>query len=390
MREANSMTQPKAAPGATIGEPHSQELGTLSQRQLMSLKFRRHRLAVWSGFIVLGFYLMAAFCEFLAPYSLTDRHITHLYAPPQPVRFIGPDGLHLRPFVYGLKGVRHPQTLQKLYLEDRSQIYPLRFFAEGPPYRLWGLFETRIHLLGVDPGGTLFLLGTDSTGRDMLSRIAYGSRISLTIGLIGISLTFFVGLAVGAISGYAGGWLDNLIQRLIEILRSFPAIPLWMALAAALPATWSPLQVYFGITLLLSFVAWTDLARVVRGKILSLREEDYATAALLVGASRSRIILRHLLPGFASHIVVSLTLALPAMILAETALSFLGLGLRPPITSWGVLLQEAQNVQAVALHPWLLTPALFVILAVMAFNFVGDGLRDAADPYNVSSPHPRQ
>ena len=373
-KKANPMTQPKAANDA-------QELGSLSQWQLMSLRFRRHRLAVWSSFLVLAFYLVALFCEFLAPYTLTARDIEYLYAPPQPVRFIGPDGLHLRPFVYGLKGMRHPQTLQKLYVEDTSRIYSVRFFAKGPSYRLWGLFETNIHLLGVDPGGTLFLLGTDSLGRDLFSRILYGARISLTIGLVGVALTFVFGLLVGALSGYYGGWLDNLIQRLIEILRSFPSIPLWMALSAALPVTWSPLQIYFGITVVLSLLGWTGLARVVRGKILSLREEDYATAALLAGASRMRIILRHLLPGFTSHIVVSLTLALPGMILGETALSFLGLGLRPPITSWGVLLQEAQNVQAVALHPWLLTPALFVVVAVLAFNFVGDGLRDAADPY---------
>ena len=373
MSEANPMTQPQAENEA--------ELGSLSHWQLMSLRFRRHRLAVWSGFLVLAFYLVALFCEFLAPYTLADWDIEYLYAPPQRVRFIGPDGLHLRPFVYSLKGIRHPQTLHKLYVEDTSRIYPVRFFAEGPSYRLWGLFETNIHLLGVDPGGTLFFFGTDSLGRDLFSRILYGARISLTIGLIGVALTFVFGLSVGALSGYYGGWLDNLIQRLIEILRSFPSIPLWMALSAALPVTWSPLQIYFGITVVLSLLGWTGLARVVRGKILSLREEDYAIAALLAGASRTRIILRHLLPGFTSHIVVSLTLALPGMILGETALSFLGLGLRPPITSWGVLLQEAQNVQAVALHPWLLTPALFVVVAVLAFNFVGDGLRDAADPY---------
>ena len=356
---------------------------TASQWQLMAARFCQHRLAVWSGLVVLAFYGIALCCEFLAPYTLTDQHLTHLYAPPQRLHLMGPDRLHLRPFVYGLKGMRHPQTLRKVYVEDTNQLYPVRLFARGPTYRLWGLVETNIHLLGVDPGGTLFLLGTDSLGRDLFTRILYGARISLTIGLIGVLLTFVFGLGVGAASGYYGGWLDNLIQRLIEILRSFPSIPLWMALSAALPSSWSPLQVYFGITVVLSFLGWTGLARVVRGKILSLREEDYATAAQVAGTGQGRIMLRHLLPGFTSHIIVSLTLSLPGMILGETALSFLGLGLRPPITSWGVLLQEAQNVQAVALQPWLLAPALFVILVVLAFNFVGDGLRDAADPYTT-------
>jgi peptide/nickel transport system permease protein len=234
----------------------------------------------------------------------------------------------------------------------------------------------------VDEGGTLFLLGTDSLGRDLLSRILYGSRISLTIGLVGVSMSFVLGLVIGAVSGYFGGMIDHLIQRFIEILRSFPTLPLWMALSAAVPSTWSPLKMYFGITVVLSFIGWGGLARQVRGKILSLREEDYVTAAVFSGASRWRIMWRHLLPGFASHIIVSLTLAVPGMILGETALSFLGLGLRPPAVSWGVLLKDAQNVQAVALHPWLLTPVLFVILTVLAFNFVGDGLRDAADPYS--------
>ena len=317
-----------------------------------------------------------------APYRLDDTHLDYIYAPPQRLHFISDEGLHFWPFVYGLKGERHPETLRPLYAEDRSRIYPLQLFARGSTYELWGLLETDIHLIGVGEGGTLFLLGTDSMGRDLLTRIAYGARISLTVGLIGVALSFVFGLLIGAISGYYGGWVDNLIQRLIEILRSFPSIPLWMALSASLPSTWSPLQVYFGITVVLAFLGWTGLARVVRGKILALREEDYATAALLSGASKARVMVRHLLPGFTSHIIVSLTLTLPNMILGETSLSFLGLGLRPPITSWGVLLKEAQNVQAVAMQPWLLTPAVFVIIAVLAFNFVGDGLRDAADPYS--------
>ena len=363
--------------------PPEEELGSLSQWQLMSLRFRRHRLAVWSGMVVLALYIAAAFCEFLSPYTLESRNIDYIYAPPQRLHMISDDGIHLWPFIYALKGVRHPETLRRLYTEDRTQIYPLKLFVKGGKYELWGLFETDLHLFGVDSGATVFLLGADSLGRDLFSRIIYGARISLTVGLVGVTLSFVFGLLFGAVSGYYGGWVDHSIQRLIEILRSFPSIPLWMALSAAIPANWSPLQVYFGITVVLSLLGWTGLARVVRGKILALREEDYATAALLCGASNSRIMLRHLLPGFTSHIIVSLTLTLPAMILGETALSFLGLGLRPPVTSWGVLLKEAQNVQAVALQPWLLTPAIFVIITVLAFNFVGDGLRDAADPYGV-------
>ncbi len=367
---------------ASTDQPRDgEDLYTASQWQLMARKFAKHRLAVWSGLVVLVLYMSALFCEFLSPYALEDQHIDYIYAPPQRLHWVGPDGLHLIPFVYGIKGMRHPETLRKVYAEDQQQIYPLRFFARGTPYHFMGLFETDLHLIGVDEGGTLFLLGTDSLGRDLLTRILYGARISLTVGLIGVALSFVFGLTIGAVSGYYGGWIDNLIQRMIEILRSFPSIPLWMALSASLPATWSPLQIYFGITVVLSFLGWTGLARVVRGKILALREEDYATAAVLMGASKSRIMGRHLLPGFTSHIVVSLTLALPGMILGETSLSFLGLGLRSPITSWGVLLQEAQNVQAVAMQPWLLTPAVFVVVAVLAFNFVGDGLRDAADPY---------
>ena len=356
------------------------EAYTASQWRLMWWKFRKHRLAVFSGVIVLTLYLVALFCEFLAPYTLEYRDTSCALAPPQRLHFIDEEGFHLRPFVYDLQGQRNPNSLRKVYFEDRGRKYPVRFLVKGQPYKLWGLIPCRTHLVGVR-GGTLFLLGTDSLGRDMLSRVFYGARISLTIGLVGVALSFVLGLAIGGLSGYVGGWVDNVIQRLIEILRSFPSIPLWMALSAALPASWSPLQVYFGITVVLSLVGWTGLARQVRGKILSLREEDFATAAVLAGASQWRIMWRHLLPSFMSHIIVALTLAVPGMILGETALSFLGLGLRPPVTSWGVLLKEAQNVQSVAFHPWLLTPAFFVIVTVLAFNFVGDGLRDAADPY---------
>ena len=363
------------------------EVYTASQWRLMWWKFRKHKLAVVAAVVVLALYFVAAFCELLAPYTLESRRISHAYAPPQRVHFFAEDGFHPWPFVYALTGSRDPVTLRKVYVEDTSRRYPIRLLVRGEPYRLWGLIPLDVHLFGVRAAEgdevvpTLYLLGADSLGRDLLSRIMYGARISLTIGLVGVGLSFVFGLTIGGISGYFGGWIDNLIQRLIEILRSFPSIPLWLALSAALPATWSPLQVYLGITVVLSFVGWTGLARQVRGKILSLREEDFATAALLCGASKLRIMWRHLLPSFLSHIIVSLTLAVPGMILGETALSFLGLGLRPPITSWGVLLKEAQNVQAVALHPWLLTPVLFVILTVLSFNFVGDGLRDAADPY---------
>lgn len=353
-----------------------------SQWQLMWWKFRKHHLAMAAGMVIVALYVVAAFCEFLAPYTLNHRQVAYAFAPPQRLQFVSDEGVHLWPFVYGIKGVRHPETLRKFYIEDRSQRYAVRLFVRGAPYRFWGLFETDVHLFGVDDGGTLFLLGTDHLGRDLLSRIIYGSRISLTIGLVGVTLSFVFGLVIGVVSGYYGGWIDNLIQRGIEILRSFPSIPLWMALAAALPSSWSPLQIYMGITVVLSFIGWTGLARQVRGKILSLREEDFATAALLAGASRWRIMTRHLLPSFMSHIIVSLTLAVPGMILGETSLSFLGLGLRPPVTSWGVLLKEAQNVQAVAFQPWLLTPVIFVIITVLAFNFIGDGLRDAADPYS--------
>jgi peptide/nickel transport system permease protein len=349
--------------------------------QLMSRRFHRHRIAVYSGYLLIVFYLIAIFCEFISPLPPGKRNVDYLYAPPQPVRIFSEDGRLRAPFVYGLIGKRDPETAEKVYTEDRSKRYPIKLFPSSEPYHLWGVLPMSRKLFGVEDGGTLYLLGADSLGRDLFSRICHGARVSLSIGLVGVALSFALGLTLGSISGFYGGAVDNFIQRTIEVIQSFPNIPLWMALAAALPSTWSPLQIYFGITVVLSLIGWTGLARQVRGKILALREEDFCTAALLAGVGDWRVMWRHLLPSFVSHIIVTLTLAIPSMILAETALSFLGLGLQPPVTSWGVLLTEAQNVQTVAIHPWLLTPVVLVIMTVLAFNFLGDGMRDAADPH---------
>lgn len=355
-----------------------------SQWSLMWWKFRRHRLAMVSGVVLICFYVVALFAEFFAPYLPHKIESAYLFAPPQRVRIIGPDGEFRRPFVYGLHGESDPHTLRRHYTPDESRIHTIHFFVRGPVYRLWGIWEADLHLFGTD-GGPLFLLGTDRLGRDMLSRITYASRISLSIGLIGVLVSFVLGIVIGGFSGYFGGPFDSAVQRVIELLRTIPTIPLWMGLAAALPPHWPPLRVYFGITIILSLVGWTDLARVVRSKFLALRTEDFVMAARLSGASESRIVFRHLVPSFLSHIIAALTLAVPGMILGETALSFLGIGLRPPVLSWGVLLHDAQNIRTVALSPWLFWPGAFVVLSVLAFNFVGDGVRDAADPYSAGA-----
>jgi len=350
-----------------------------SQWQLIWWRFRRHKLAIISGIILIIIYLFAIFCEFLSPYDPNKYDIRYTYAPPQKIHIFR-DGKLVRPFVYGYKIELDQQTLRRIYKPDPNQVYPIYLFVKGDPYKLWGKWEKDTHFIGVKEG-TVFLLGTDRMGRDMFSRILYGARISTSIGLIGVFLSFVLGLIIGGFSGYYGGIFDNFVQRVIEFIRSIPTIPLWMALSAALPPHWPPVRIYFGITIILSLIGWTGLARVVRSRFLSLREEDFVMAARLVGASEWRIIMRHMVPSFMSYIIANITLSIPGMILGETSLSFLGLGLRPPTISWGVLLQEAQNVRTVALSPWLLLPGVFVIITVLCFNFLGDGLRDAADPY---------
>ncbi len=352
-----------------------------SQWQLMWRKFRKHKLATGGTVVLIILYLGGIFCEFVAPYYLETRRVEYIYVPPQRIHFFDEKGFHVYPFVYGIKREIDKVSLRKIYSEDKTKKYSVQLFVRGEKYEMWNLFPMDIHLFGAKDAGVIFLLGTDRTGRDMFSRIIYGARISLSVGLVGVFLSLIIGLALGGISGYLGGVTDTILQRIIEILRSFPTIPLWMTLSAAVPLEWSPLKVYFGITVILSLIGWTGLARVVRGKLLTLREEDFSMAAKIAGCKDVRIISRHLLPGFLSYIIVSMTLSIPAMILAETALSFLGLGLRPPMTSWGVLLKEAQNVRSVALYPWIMIPVLFVIITVLVFNFLGDGLRDAADPY---------
>jgi peptide/nickel transport system permease protein len=386
MAEPNVALDPASAPAhgpGAVAPAEDRRLYVASQWQLTWWRFQRHRVAVASGIVVIGFYLVVLGADFLAYADPNASEAQRSLMPPQSIHWF--DGWRFRPHVYAVKGARDPQSFRRVYRTDPAQKIPIRFFAEGFEYRFLGVMPATRHLIGVDGGGDaaqrIFLLGTDLQGRDLWSRLMYGTRISLTIGLVGVTMSLFLGVVLGGISGFYGGIADTVIQRVIEILRSIPTIPLWMGLAAALPRTWSIMQVYFAITIIISLLAWTELARVVRGRFLTLREEDFVVSARLVGCSQMRTIFVHMVPSFMSHIIAATTLALPAMIISETALSFLGLGLRPPAMSWGVLLQQAQNVQTVAISPWLMLPAVPVIIVVMAFNFLGDGLRDAADPY---------
>jgi len=380
-----AITDVKNLPGGSTGSgalSADERRAMMSVGQLMWLRFRRNRLAMFGLVALIVMYTLTLFADFVAPYTADQTHTQYVGAPPHGIHFRDTQGnFSLAPVVFGLKSETNLETFRRTFTDDPTVTYPVRFFASGTPYKMFGLIPTDKHLFTVEEPGKIFILGTDSTGRDLFSRILYGARVSLTVGLVGVLLSLMIGAFLGVVSGYFGGVVDNLIQRAIEVISSIPQIPLWLALAAAVPPNWSPVKVYFGIAVVLSFVSWGGLARQVRGIVLGLRDSDFVVAARYTNCNTFRILSRHLLPNTLSHVLVIATTAIPGMILGETSLSFLGLGIRPPMTSWGVLLNEAQKVRVLLQQPWLLAPALFVLLTIVSFNFVGDGLRDAADPF---------
>ena len=379
---ANAGTAVKK-PGLSRFGKKGRQTEVASQWQLMYWKFIKHKLALIATPIISLLFLTAIFGEFIAPSVPLYRYTKYKEAPPNGIHFFDEEGkFHLTPFVYDMERTTDPETFMRTFTVDTSKKTDMGFFVKGQEYLLWNLIPSDIHLFGPkEPDAPFLLMGTDSLGRDLYTRIIYGTRVSISFGVLSVLFTFLIGVTLGGISGYLGGVADVIIQRIIDLFRSIPTLPLWMALAAAMPRTWDPLVIYFGMVFIMSLISWTDLARVVRGKILSIREEDFTMAARLCGASEARIIFRHMLPSFASYMIVVVTMSIPGSVLGETALSFLGLGLQPPVVSWGVLLQDAQTVQALAQDPWLLWPVAFVIITVLTFNFIGDGLRDAADPY---------
>ncbi|WP_116950433.1 ABC transporter permease [Jiangella endophytica] len=375
---------PPESPAAVPETPGRRSRGTASQRRLVWWRFKQHRLAMAGLIVTAGIYVVAVFAGFLAPFSSSTFDPEYTYAPPQRLHVVDRSGgdWDWGLFVHGYRSTVDDETLELTFEPDESQKIDVGLFVKGEEYEILGLIPWDRHLIGpTNPDDPMYLLGGTRTGHDLLSRMIHGTTVSMSIGLVGVAMAFVLGVTLGGISGYVGGRTDLAIQRLVEFFMSVPSIPLWLGLAAALPPEWGPMQRYFAITTILAAIAWTDLARVVRGRFLSLRNEEFVTSARLDGSSRQRVIFRHMMPSFSSHLIASVTLSVPGMILAETSLSFLGLGLQAPVVSWGVLLQDAQNIRAMATAPWLLLPGLCVIVSVLALNFVGDGLRDAADPY---------
>ncbi len=389
MATTQEQKPPPEPPHAHVNEPEEwvqeDKLFLASQWQLMWWRFRKHKLALVAIGVITLFYTIGIFCEFIAPYDPESYAARHMSKPPDKIHFFDAEGrFHLRPFIYGTKRARDPETWREWHVVETDRIYPIYLFVRGQPYKFWGLFETDIHLFGIKVDykeAAILLIGGDGIGRDMFSRLMYGARVSGSVGLVGVFVSLVIGVILGGISGYYLGIVDMFIQRFIEFLISIPTIPLWMALAAAVPSHWSPVKTYFAVTIIISLIGWTGMARVVRGRFLALREEDFVIAARLAGSSEMRIILHHIAPSVLSYIIASVTLSIPQMILSETSLSYLGLGLRPPAISWGILLGQAGGFSALSISPWYLMPAFAVVIVVLAFNFLGDGLRDAADPY---------